>query len=177
MFKTMPHAQPATPKAPGFVPRTGFSARTINRLERANFSRDSRLLAASIAGIVLSTNPQDLEMRQKAARAWGTIRALLADHLFTEEPSALPWGGYASMGSPTSYDILKKRYCELRQLARTVGSVSFDDGSDEQISSAGKSLCELSVKLDDLMEVTERRLVNTLRQYVFASAQETVVSA
>ncbi len=65
----------------------------------------------------------------------------------------------------------------LRQLARTVGSVSFDDGSDDQISSAGKSLCELSVKLDDLMEVTERRLVNTLRQYVFASAQETVVRA
>ena len=42
---------------------------------------------------------------------------------------------------------------------------------------AGKALCRLAVKLDDLMEGTERRLVNKLRQYVFSSREETRLSA
>ena len=155
----------------GFVPRAGFDAGTTNRLERADFSRDAHLLDASIAGVVLSFNPRDDEMREKAERSWETIRALLADHLFTEEAAVPPWSGDASVGSPTAGDILKKRYFELRALARTVDSASFEKGSDAEISNAGKALCRLAVKLDDLMEVTERRLVNKLRHYVLSCAQ------
>ena len=73
--------------------------------------------------------------------------------------------------------MLKKRYFELRALARTVDSVSFEDGSDAEISNAGKALCQLAVKLDDLMEGTERRLVNKLRHYVFSSEEKRRLSA
>ena len=146
-------------------------------MERQDFSRDAHLLDASIAGVVLSFNPRDDEMREKAERSWETIRAHLADHLFSEETAALPWNEDASLGSPTTHDLLKKRYSELRSLARTIGSVSFEDGSDAEISNAGKALCRLAVKLDDLMEGTERRLVNKLRQYVLSSGEETRLSA
>src|SRR5216684_4400961 len=160
----------SNPPAIGFVPRSTASA--TNRLERQAFSRDAHLLDASIAGVVLSFNPRDDEMREKAERSWETIRAQLADHLFNEESGALPWNGDASLGSPTAHDLLKKRYSELRSLARTIGSVSFEDGSDAEISNAGKALCRLAVKLDDLMEGTKRRLVNKLRQYVLSSGEE-----
>lgn len=164
-----------TPKADfaqrGFVPRTGFSIATVNRLERADFSRDPRLLDASIAGVVLSLNPRDAEMRGRAQLAWNAIRASLSDHIFTERAAMLPWNGEASVGSATTSELLRKRYTELRSLARTIDSISFDDGCDADISDAGSALCRLTIKLEDLMDGSERRLVNQLRQYVFSSAQ------
>ena len=177
MLTTTTHSPKSHPHPMGFVPRAGFGAITTNRLVRADFSRDARLLDASIAGVVLSFNPRNDEMRAKAERSWETIRTLLANHLFTEEAAVLPWNGAASVGSPAACDILKKRYFELRSLVRTVDSVSFEDGSDAEISDAGKALCRLAVKLDDLMKETERRRVNKLRQYVFSSAEETRLSA
>ena len=124
-----------------FVPRTNFKARTTNRLERGNFSRDARLLDASIAGVVLSFNPRDDEMREKAESSWETIRALLAKHLFGAQAAVLPWNGDASVGSPAALDIIKKRYAELRSLVLVVDSVSFEKGSDAEISNAGRALC------------------------------------
>jgi hypothetical protein len=142
----LPESHPQPPRPGG-----SFSPGTANRLERADFSREARLLDASIAGVVLSFNPRDDEMRQKADRSWKTIRTLLADHLFTREDAVPPWSGDESMGSPTARDLFKKRYAEVRSLARTVSSVSFEHGSDADISRAGRALCRLAVKLDDLM--------------------------
>ncbi len=161
----------------GFVPRKSFSTSAANRMVRADFSRDARLLDASIAGVVLSFSPRDDEMREKAEQSWATIRTLLADHLFTDLDAVVPWNGDASVGSRTASDLLMKRYSELRALARTIDSVSFEEGSDADISNAGKALCRLAVKLDDLMERTERRHVNKLRQYVLSSREEAHLSA
>jgi hypothetical protein len=171
---TQPPKSVRFPMGPVF--RSSFKARTINRVERADFSRDARLLDASIAGVVLSFSPRDDEMREKAHRSWITIRSLLADHLFIDENATLPWSSDASVGSTTSKEILRKRYLELRTLARAVASVSFETGSDAEIAGAGKALCRLAVKLDDLMEGTERRLVNKLREYVFSSGEEACLS-
>jgi len=155
----------------GFIRPSSFVASTSNRLERREFSRDARLLDASIAGVVLSFNPRDNEMREKAESAWKAIRTLLADRVLDDDGEVLPWHGDASIGSATASDILTKRYSELRALARTVNSTSFEVGSDAEISRAGKALCRLAVKLDDLMEGTERRLMNKLRQYVLSSGE------
>jgi hypothetical protein len=158
------------------VPRTNFDSPRRNRLERADFSRDARLLDASVAGIVPNFNPRDEEMREKAERAWKTIRGLLSDDLFADG-DPLPWTGAASAESATAKNILQKRYSELRLLARTIASVSFEHGTDAEIAGAGKALCRLAVKLDDLMDGTERRLVTALRACVFSSGEETRLSA
>jgi hypothetical protein len=173
MLDTTTQAAKSHPLPMGSLRRASFDSRRANRLERANFTRDARLLDASIAGVVLSFNPRDGEMRDKAEQAWKSIRALLANHLFTEGNGVLPWSAGSSMGSPTACHIIEKRYSELRALARTVASVSFEDGADVEISNAGKALCRLAVKLDDLIDGTERRLMNKLRQYVFSSAEKT----
>ena len=150
----------------------GAAASRANRIEANNVSRDARLLEASIAGVVLSFNPRDDEMREKAELAWEAIRGQLAAAMLADSLDTLPWHGDASVGSPTSCDILKKRYAELRALARMIDATSFEIGSDAEIADAGKALCRLAVKLDDLIEHTERRLVNKLRQYVFSSEKE-----
>src|ERR1700732_2562890 len=95
----------SNPHAMRFLPRSRSAASAANRIERQVFSRDAHLLDASIAGVVLSFNPRDDEMREKAERSWETIRAQLADHLFSEETAALPWNGDASLGSPTAHDL------------------------------------------------------------------------
>ncbi len=177
MLATRTHPPKSHPLPLGFVPRIRFASRKPNRLERADFSRDARLLDASIAGIVLSFNPRDDEMREKAERSWKIIRGLLADDLFADGADLFPWTSDASIGSATAKDILKKRYSELRSLARTVSSVSFEHGSDAEIAGAGKALCRLAVKLDDLMDGTERRLVTALRACVLSSGEETRLSA
>jgi hypothetical protein len=176
MLATTTPSPKSVPLPIGLVIRSSSVSRPANRLDRKDFSRDARLLDASIAGVVLSFNPRDDEMREKAERSWETIRALLAEHLLAQTDSALPWDGDA-VGSTTASDLLKKRYAEIRSLARTVASVSFEAGSDGEIAEAGKALCRLAVKLDDLMEATERRLVIQLRRYVFSSGEETRLSA
>ncbi len=170
------HSQPQ-PNPIGFLPRTNFADAPANRVVHADFSRDARLLDASIAGVVLSVNPRDDEMREKAAGAWNFIRTMLAEHLLDEADADLPWTADTSIGSPTACDILRKRYSELRTLARTVEATSFEVGTDSEVSAAGKALCRLAVKLDDLSERTQRRLVNKLRQYVFAGAKERSLAA
>src|ERR1039457_1119045 len=74
MLTTTTHSPKSHPHPMGFVPRAGFGAITTNRLVRADFSRDARLLDASIAGVVLSFNPRNDEMRAKAERSWETIQ-------------------------------------------------------------------------------------------------------
>jgi len=143
-------------------------------MDWSSLSRDARLLDASIAGVVLSFNPRDDEMRERAERSWEVIRQLLASHLLADD-AIVPWGG-ETLGSRATNELLNKRYSELRTLARTVAAVSFEHGSDREISSAGKALCRLAVKLDDLMDATERRLVNQLRLYVFSSGEESQLS-
>jgi hypothetical protein len=164
------------PRPLGLLPRANFGTATTNRIVRADFSRDARLLDASIAGVVLSFCPRDEEMRQKAQESWGVIRALLADALF-EDADAIPCEGDESVGSAAACGILRKRYSELRSLACTIASTSFENGSDADIAKAGQALCRLAVKLDDLMEGTQRRLQNKLRQYVFSSGEELRLSA
>jgi hypothetical protein len=176
MLDSSTHSAKSNPPALGFVPSTIFASSTSNRLERRDSSRDARLLDASIAGVVLSFNPRDLEMREKADHAWDTIRALLAGHVLDDAAEVLPWHGDASIGSATASEILRKRHSELCALARTVNSISFELSSDAEVSRAGKALCRLAVKLDDLMEKTERRLMNKLRLYVFSSGEETQLS-
>jgi hypothetical protein len=176
MLDSATHALKAAFTRRGFAPRTGFSSAKINRLERADFSRDANLLDASIAGVVLGLNPRDAEMREKARLAWIAIRTSLADHVFSERATMLPWSE-ASVGSATAGELLTKRYLELRTLARTIDAISFDDACDADVSNAGKALCRLAVKLEDLMDPTQRRLVNQLREYLFSSAQETPLSA
>ncbi|HVN26858.1 MAG TPA: hypothetical protein VMT64_00150 [Candidatus Binataceae bacterium] len=166
MLQTETRSSKPHPHPIGFAPRLNLS--TANRVA-ASFSRDAVLLEASIAGVVLSFNPRDDEMREKAERSWESIRPLLASELLDENAGGLPWRADAAIGSATAAEILRKRYLELRGLARTVDSTSFELGSDADIAGAGKALCRLAVKLDDLTEGTERRLVNKLRQYVFSS--------
>ncbi len=175
MLENATYSATSNPNQMGFAARCNLRTPGANRLEWAAMSRDARLLDASIAGVVLSFNPRDDEMRERAEHSWEVIRALLADRLFSDD-AAMPWTANDAIGSPAACEILKKRYCELRALARTVASVSFEDGSDAEISSAGKALCRLAVKLDDLMDATERRLVTRLRHYVFSSGEEKQLS-
>ena len=122
---------------------------------------------------MLTFNPRDDEMREKAERAWESNLGRCSRVTFSmTKVEVLPWTGDSSIGSATAAGILEKRYSELRALARTVNSISFEVGTDAEIAGAGKALCRLAVKLDELMEATHRRLVNKLRQYVFSSGEE-----
>jgi len=157
--------------------RTGFSVGALNRLERPVFKRDARLLNASVTGVVLTANPGDREMRENAVIAWQTISKMLAPRVLSDEAGFLPWTEDDSVSSKTMAELLKKRYCEIRSLARTASATSFETGTDEDVSLAGKALCRLAVKLDELTEISERRLTIKLRQYVLSSDEVAQLSA
>ena len=177
MFRTETHSiQPShNPGVNGR--RTDFSINAINRLERPDFRRDARLLNASVAGVVLTANPADKEMREKAAVAWETINLMLAPQVLSDDIGFLPWTGDDSISSKTMAELLKKRYCEIRSLARAASATSFESGADEDVATAGKALCRLAVKLDELLEITERRMTLKLREYVFSSDEAARLSA
>ncbi|HEV2171498.1 MAG TPA: hypothetical protein VGR40_11145, partial [Candidatus Binatus sp.] len=70
--------------------------------------------------------------------------------------------------SPATIERVRKSHRELRGLIGKLVGVSFKDDPDKVVSAAGKALCALSVKLDDLIDSEEMRLLPALRRILFA---------
>jgi len=56
----------------------------------------------------------------------------------------------------------------MRALIGKLLGVSFEEDPDKVVSVAGKALCALAVKLDDLIDSEEMRLLPALRKMLFA---------
>ncbi len=65
-------------------------------------------------------------------------------------------------------DQLKAQNHELRPLARKLTSVSFEEDADGVVAPAGRALCMLAIKLDDLIDSEETGLLPALRKVLFA---------
>lgn len=148
-------------------------SRAVADLSTEHERLDAPLLDAAVAGVVLSFNPQNAEMRALAAASWKRIRATLSHHLLSEKVTILPLTEGKRLVTRSVLERMRKRHAELRRLARTVDSVSFETGPREEVAVAGKALCDLAVKLDDVIEGEERGLLPKLRRYVFAGRQQT----
>ena len=80
----------------------------------------------------------------------------------------LPWAEGAGGISPAVMERIKKSHREMRSLIGKLIGVSFEDDPDKVVSVAGKALCALAVKLDDLIDSEEMRLLPALRRMSFA---------
>jgi len=139
------------------------------------------LLDAAVAGVVLGFKPSDREMREQAERCWETLKPILSHHLFSEDERVLPWAKGMAGFSPAVMVRLKKSHDELRRIAKQLARVCFEEDTDRAIARAGKALCMLAVKLDDLIASEELRLLPALRKLLFretgsATAAEAVQS-
>ncbi len=56
----------------------------------------------------------------------------------------------------------------MRSLIAKLVGVSFEEDPDKVVAAAGKALCVLAVKLDDLIDSEEMRLLPALRRMSFA---------
>jgi hypothetical protein len=130
------------------------------------------LLDAAVAGVVLGFKPSDREMREQAERCWETLKPILSHHLFSEDERVLPWAKGMDGFSPAVMLRLKKSHDELRGIAKQLASVSFEEDTDEVVARAGKALCMLAVKLDDLIANEELRLLPALRKLLFSETGE-----
>jgi len=126
------------------------------------------LLDAAVAGVILGFKPSDREMRAQAQRCWETLKPQLNQHLLSEDETVLPWAEGAGGISAKVMDRIKKRHREIRALIRKLTGVSFEDDPDRVVSMAGKALCALAAKLDDLIDSEEMRLLPALRRISFA---------
>jgi hypothetical protein len=122
------------------------------------------LLDAAVAGVLLGFRPSDREMRAQAERCWETLKPILSQHLFSEDEMVLPWAKGMAGFSPAMMLRLKKSHDELRGTAKLLVAVSFEEDTDEAVARAGKALCILAVKLDDLIASEELRLLPALRK-------------
>jgi iron-sulfur cluster repair protein YtfE (RIC family) len=126
------------------------------------------LLDAAVAGVVLGFKPSDREMREQAERCWKSMKPVLSHHLFNEDETVLPWAKGMSGFSPAVMLRLKKSHHELHALVKLLAGVSFREGdAEEVVSQAGKALCMLAVKLDDLIASEELLLFPALRKLLF----------
>ncbi len=144
--------------------------RTINELSLEHVRLGAPLLDAAVAGVVLSFNPQNPEMRALAGASWSRIRATLSHHMLSEKITILPLTEDQRLVSRPVLERMRRRHAELRKLARTVDSVSFETGGREEVARAGKTLCDLAIRLDDALEGEEHALLPKLRRYIFAAA-------
>ncbi|HKN15066.1 MAG TPA: hemerythrin domain-containing protein [Candidatus Binatus sp.] len=126
------------------------------------------LLDAAVAGVILGFKPSDREMRTQAQRCWETLKPRLNQHLLSEDETVLPWAEDAGGISPEAMDRIKRNHLEMRSLISKLVGVSFEEDPDKVVSVAGKALCALAVKLDDLIDSEEMRLLPALRRMLFA---------
>jgi hypothetical protein len=156
------------------TPRTakGADSRKIRNLTE-ELSREDRqlgmpLLDAAVAGVILGFKPADREMRAQAQRCWDVLKPRLNQHLLSEDETVLPWAKEAGAVPGAMLERINKSHRELRGLIGQLVGVSFKDDPDNVVSVAGKALCALAVKLDDLIDSEEMRLLPALRRMLFA---------
>jgi hypothetical protein len=126
------------------------------------------LLDAAVAGVILGFKPSDREMRAQAQQCWETLKPRLNQHLLSEDETVLPWAEDAGGISVEAMDRIRKSHLEMRSLIGKLTGVSFESDPDKVVSVAGKALCVLAVKLDDLIDSEEMRLLPALRKMLFA---------
>jgi hypothetical protein len=126
------------------------------------------LLDAAVAGVILGFKPSDREMRAQAQRCWEGLKPRLNQHLLSEDETVLPWAEGAGGISAEVMDRIKQSHREMRSLIGKLVGVSFEEDPDKVVAAAGKALCVLAVKLDDLIDSEEMRLLPALRRMMFA---------
>jgi hypothetical protein len=137
-------------------------------LSREDYQLGMPLLDAAVAGVILGFKPADREMRAQAQRCWDMLKPRLNQHLLSEDETVLPWAKDAGGLPPAMLERIGESHRELRGLIGKLVGVSFTDDPDNVVSVAGKALCALAVKLDDLIDSEEMRLLPTLRRMLFA---------
>src|ERR1700688_3293821 len=137
-------------------------------LSREEYSLGMPLLDAAVAGVILGSKPSDREMRTQSQRCWEILKPQLNQHLLSEDETVLPWAEGAGGISPAVMDSIKKSHLEMRSLIAKLIGVSFVEDPDRVVTAAGKALCVLAVKLDDLIDSEEMRLLPALRKMLFA---------
>jgi hypothetical protein len=159
--------------------RKGSSVRTENRVDTRKLrniteelSRDDHqlgmpLLDAAVAGIILGFMPADREMRTQAQRCWEILKPQINQHLLSEDEIVLPWAEGAGGLSVEMVNRIKKDHREMHSMMGKLAGVSFEDDPDRTVAAAGRALCTLAVKLDDLINSEEMRLLPALRKSLF----------
>jgi Hemerythrin HHE cation binding domain len=156
------------PSAKQVVKKSDSKIKHLTReLTREDLKLGMPLLDAAVAGAILGFRPTDAEMRRQAELAWETIRPQLSQHLLSEEDTLLPWAEGSKRFSAQAVKRIKARHHELKSLARNLNDVSFEEDKDEVVAPAGRALCMLAVKLDDLIDSEEMRLLPALRKALF----------
>src|SRR5271170_4295383 len=137
-------------------------------LTRDEYELGLPLLDAAVAGVILGFKPSDRDMRTQARRCWETLKPRLNQHLLSEDETVLPWAENAGGISVEAMDRIKQSHLEMRSLIAKLTGVSFEKDPDKVVAAAGKALCVLAVKLDDLIDSEEMRLLPALRKMLFA---------
>lgn len=149
-----------------------FDARKIRNLteelSREEYQLGMPLLDTAVAGVILGFKPSDREMRAQAQRCWDMLKPRLNQHLLSEDETVLPWAKNTGGLSAAALERIEKSHRELRSLIGKLVGVSFKDDPDKVVSAAGKALCALAVRLDDLIDSEEMRLLPALRRMLFA---------
>ena len=108
------------------------------------------------------------ELREQAQRCWEILKPQLNQHLLSEDETVLPWAEGAGGITPEVMNRIKNSHREMRSLIAKLIGVSFEEDPDKIVAAAGKALCVLAVKLDDLIDGEEMRLLPALRKMLFA---------
>ncbi len=140
--------------------------RMVEKLSGEDLKLRLPLLNAAVSGVVLGFNPEDVQMRRLAAKSWKRIKPLLARHLMSEDENVIPWAETQREFPRAKVEKFKKRHEELRSLVQTINSIDFEAGERAEVARAGKALCRLAVRLDDLIEGEGRELFPILRRFL-----------
>lgn len=149
-------------------PRADATLREVKEIARQLVTDDARLklplLDAAVAGIVLGFKPDHQEMRRQAARAWNQLETVLWEHIAREENMLVPWAENVAEFPRQILERIERRSADIRILAHKIGMIDFERDPDEAVADAGAALSLLAVKLDDLIESEEMKLLPNVQR-------------
>lgn len=164
----MPTAKKLSAKRVKKLSATRKIRNLTEELSREEYGLEMPLLDAAVAGVILGFKPSDRAMRMQAQRCWEVLKPRLNQHLLSQDETVLPWAEDAGGLPAEVMTRIKNSHREMRALIAKLVGVSFEEDPDRVVAAAGKALCVLAVKLDDLIDSEEMRLLPALRRMLFA---------
>jgi hypothetical protein len=108
------------------------------------------LLEAAAAAARLALDPDDYELRESAAKAWGRIDSMMVKHLGNEERDILHWAEARPDFPHHLIERARRKHEQVRALRDMMVRHSFQEGTDQEIAAAARNLCVFATALDDL---------------------------
>src|SRR5512146_859162 len=144
---------------------------TLAKLADEDVRLRQPILEAGWVAARLALDPDNRELRERAAKAWARVDSIVVRDIGKEEHTVLPWAESLVEFPRHLVDRARKKHEQIIALHDLIATHSFEKGGNDEVAAGGRNLCVYATTLDDLIAGEERELFPVMRRVLFRHPQ------